>query len=300
MTNWVLNLSKGFGPSEQDVRGTEINYEYTVFPGGEPHIRLENYTPEYDETNHVIISHRIQSFNDLGKLLVSVDALRNIGNVSYITLILPYFPGARQDRVANSGEALTVKVYADIINSLNLNNVAIVDPHSDVTSALVNNVEVNNNTALISEVLVELNLVDTPCEINIVSPDSGANKKIKDLVISLSDEYPDHTFNIIKCDKTRDTKTGKITGFEVYTDSLSLLPTIIVDDICDGGGTFIGLAEELKKKDPLELTLVVTHGIFSKGFDDLNKYFRRIFTTDSFAGKRNSTVTEIKMHYGLH
>ena len=57
---------------------------------------------------------------------------------------------------------------------------------------------------------------------------------------------------------------------------------LIIDDICDGGGTFIGLAKELKQKNAGDLYLAVSHGIFSKGLEALNTYFTKLYTTDSF------------------
>ena len=70
---------------------------------------------------------------------------------------------------------------------------------------------------------------------------------------------------------------------------------LIVDHICDGGGTFIGLAEELKKKNAGKLFLAVSHGIFNKGFDDL-KCFDGIFTTDSFRDFEGEEVSQIKLN----
>ena len=87
---------------------------------------------------------------------------------------------------------------------------------------------------------------------------------------------------MVECSKSRDVKTGKLSGFKVYTDDLQGRDCIIIDDICDGGGTFMGLATALKQKNVGKLYLAVSHGIFSKGFDDLAQYFDAIFTTDSF------------------
>jgi len=57
---------------------------------------------------------------------------------------------------------------------------------------------------------------------------------------------------------------------------------LIVDDICDGGGTFLGLAEELKECNSGDLYLAVSHGIFSKGSQTLLDNFKSIYSTDSF------------------
>ena len=54
-----------------------------------------------------------------------------------------------------------------------------------------------------------------------------------------------------------------------------------MDDICDGGGTFLGLADELRKRNAGPLHLAISHGIFSKGTEVLRQKFDRLFTTDS-------------------
>ncbi len=257
----ILNLDKNFNP----ITGIEIQHETFTFSGGEPHIRI-NQTIDSDK---VIITHRLNSFNDLGILLVAVDAIKRLG-VKNIELIIPYFPAARQDRVMVSGEALTVKVYANIINELKLSKVTIFDPHSEVTSALLNDCYVINNHSFISKVTQQL-----PKELILISPDAGALKKIHKLAGHLID------YEVLECGKSRDVKTGALSGFKVPVKDLDNRNCLIVDDICDGGGTFLGLAKELKKCNAGDLYLAVSHGIFSKGTNELLESFKTVFTTDS-------------------
>jgi ribose-phosphate pyrophosphokinase len=70
----------------------------------------------------------------------------------------------------------------------------------------------------------------------------------------------------------------------------------MVDDICDGGGTFLGLAEELKSKNAGKLFLAVSHGIFSKGISKLSSMFENIFTTDSIKSMDESEITQIDLN----
>ena len=275
----ILNLDKNFNPFGND---NQINFQSFTFSGGEPHIKIES---NFDANQTVTITHRLNSFNDLGLLCVTVDALRRM-EVKTINLFIPYFPAARQDRVMIAGEPLSVKVYADILNAMNLNKVTVFDAHSEVTPALVNNCEVIPNHKFIAEVLKIIGN-----NIKLISPDGGALKKIYKV-----SEFLDG-IEVVECSKSRDVKTGKLSGFKVYDDNLQKQDCLIVDDICYGGGTFIGLAEELKKKNAGKLFLAVSHGIFNKGFDDL-KCFDRIFTTDSFRDFENNNVTQIKL-YGL-
>lgn len=279
-TIMILNLDKHFKPFE----GDEIQYDSFNFSGGEPHIKIRT---GFDITQNTLITHRLNSFNDLGLLCLAVDALKRMG-VHTIELFIPYFPAARQDRVMVKGEPLSVKVYADIINALALNKVTVFDPHSEVTAALLERCEIISNHLFIKEVLTKIR---NPALL--VSPDGGALKKIYKV-----SEYLGGV-EVIECSKSRDVKTGILTGFKVYADDLHGTDCLIVDDICDGGGTFIGLATELKNKNAGNLYLAVSHGIFSRGFEELGEYFKTVFTTDSFKNIENNSLVQIPIHQGF-
>lgn len=275
----VLNLDINFRPVANEK---EIEFQSFTFSGGEPHIKIN---PNFDVNEPVTITHRINSFNDLGLLLLTVDALRRM-NVKTINALIPYFPAARQDRLMIPGEPLSVKVYADVINSLQLDKVVVFDPHSEVTPALLNNVEVLYNFNFIKEVV---NRIGT--SIKLISPDGGALKKIYKVSEFLGG------IDVVECSKSRDVKTGKLSGFMVYDNDLQGSDCLIVDDICDGGGTFIGLAEALKNKNAGKLYLAVSHGIFSKGFNGMDTIFEKIFTTNSFKDFENERIEVVKINY---
>ncbi|MGG6231104.1 ribose-phosphate diphosphokinase [Tenacibaculum sp. SDUM215027] len=273
----ILNLDKNFTPY-----GTEnnIDYNFFTFSGGEPHIKIIS---KLESVTEVTITHRIQSFNDIGTLLLATDALKNMG-IKKLHVVLPYFPAARQDRLMVSGEPLSVKVYADIINAQNFESVTVFDPHSEVTPALLNNCRIIDNHKFIERITQQLsdNLL-------LISPDGGALKKIYKVAAYLQN------YEVVECSKSRNVKTGQLTGFKVYADDLQGKDCLIVDDICDGGGTFLGLAKELKTKNAGNLYLAISHGIFSKGFDELQKHFTKIFTTDSFKTIENDNCIQIEL-----
>lgn len=261
----ILNLDKNFQPFPNKKA---IHFEAFTFNGGEPHIRIQSDLREVEE---VLVTQRIRSFNDLGLLLVAIDALRCM-DISKISLYLPYFPAARQDRVMQQGEALSVKIYTNILNALHLHRIHIFDPHSDVTPALLDNCRVITNHQFIKQVIAKIEGMVT-----LISPDGGALKKVYKLAAALGGA------EVVECSKVRDTNTGALSGFQVYADDLEGKTCLIVDDICDGGGTFIGLAKQLKQKNAGTLYLAVSHGIFSKGFEELSEYFECIFATNTFS-----------------
>lgn len=266
----VLNLDINFRPFRDKEA---IEFESFTFSGGEPHIKILS---EIAEGQKVTVTHRIQSFNDFGLLLVAIDALKRM-DVKTIDVFIPYFSAARQDRVMVSGEALSVKVYAQILNSLGLNRITVYDPHSEVTPALLDNCKAISNHRFVEQVIADINE-----DIVLISPDGGALKKIYKLTKALGG------IEVIECSKARDVKTGAISDFKVYADDLKGKHCLVVDDICDGGGTFIGLAQELKKKNAGKLFLAVSHGIFNKGLERLSTYFDKIYSTDAFKTIENT------------
>jgi len=258
--------------------GEEIKFESFIFKGGEQHVKLLD-TDFYS----VKIKLFFEQSSDLIQLALITDALRRTGTISFC-LDIPYFPAARQDRVCNEGEPLSIKVYADFINNLKFDKVYIFDPHSDVTPSLINNVVVVNNHRFVSNVLNFIPDKDLQ-NIVLVSPDAGSNKKIYDLGKRLRLDYDENllpSVNVIRADKLRDISNGKIIETVVYTDSLFGKIALIVDDICSYGGTFCALAEKLKKLNADKVYLVVSH---FEGVADLQKLqdfgIDKVFTTNS-------------------
>jgi len=254
------------------------------FPAGEVSVKL----PEpFNNTNiqFVKVTAFLKSSDDILALLLTINAIKNkaqgivLGNLSSnrlyipfgITLRIPYFPYARQDRVCNEGEALSGRVMAELINNLNLNGVQIMHPHSDVVPALLNNCVIEYAYNLFENVFYEYD-EDNPTwdKVSLVSPDAGAAKYVSKLK-NLFDERWEIDVPLITATKVRDTKTGWITETKL-NDPVTKDIAIIVDDICDGGATFIPLAKALKEAGAKEVWLSVTHGIFSKGFDELSKH----------------------------
>lgn len=272
-----LNLDSQFAPF-----GEGISFESFLFKGGEPHIKILEALTEEDE---VMITCRASDFAVFGMMLLAADALRRFG-IKRMELFIPYFPAARQDRVMIPGEPLSVKVYADMVNAMNFDKVLIFDAHSEVTPALVNNAVVIPNHALVKKVLENRSLDD----LILVSPDGGALKKIYKLSQALGG------VQVVEASKKRDVKTGKLSSFHVYEDDLEGKTCVVVDDICDGGGTFLGLAEQLKLKGAGEMVIIVSHGIFSKGVDHLLPIYTEIYCSDSFSSRRDQGLRQIQLN----
>jgi len=224
--------------------------ELKKFAGGECHVK---FLEAFSEEDKVRINTRLNSSDDVMNLCLAVDALRNM-SVSYIEAFIPYIPYARQDRVMVPGEPLSIKVFAQIINSLSLDKVIVFDAHSDVSVALLNNCRNTPNHEMVKDLLKSFELKDFV----LVSPDLGAYKKIDKLAQKLG-----YKGEIVTGIKVRDLATGQIIKSDVNADDLKGQACLIVDDICDGGRTFMELATALKAKHAGELYFIASHGIFS-------------------------------------
>lgn len=254
-----------------------------TFRGGEVNITLAKEvlfalrTSSSDRFPSVQLVANVTSSNDLMALLLTVDAVRRIEHRAEISLMIPYFPYARQDRVCNDGEALSVAVMANLINSLNLQKVIIVDPHSTVTPALINNVVVQNQEYYLSNLLRSNSEggIKNHQDLWLMAPDQGAYKKVFD--IAAKHDFAGFLYAI----KDRDPKTMEIKNVQIQGD-VAGKHILVLDDICDGGRTFMELGKLLKEAGAASIQLFVTHGIFSYGINDLCELYDKIYTTDSF------------------
>uniref|UniRef100_A0AAU8GDS6 Ribose-phosphate pyrophosphokinase n=1 Tax=Salmonella phage vB_SEnST11_KE22 TaxID=3161173 RepID=A0AAU8GDS6_9CAUD len=227
-----------------------------TFKGGEEQVKIAlSYAPK-GSIGFVDITAKIKTSADVMALALLVDAcsrLDNLHNHAEFILHLPYIPYARQDRVVQPGEALSIKVFANIVNSLGFDKVIVDDPHSDVSAALLNNVRIRHQ----HELAASYSDVLAGRDVTIIAPDAGARKKAQKVSEHLR-------LPLVEAGKVRDVKTNEITGTAVFGD-VTGRECVIVDDICDGGRTFIALAQALKEKGAKRVILYVTHGIFSFG-----------------------------------
>lgn len=246
-------------------------YEKFKYPAGEIQVRLKvKLNPE----EAIKLIARIQSAEDFMETALLMDAINGVTlSVTPKTLLLPYFPYGRADRRFVDGDCSGLDVFARMLHSIPNWAVHTLDPHSNAT---LNWAKELSPMPFIRRAIYHFSKSE---DIVVLLPDKGAHERYNAIIKGF-----DHRVKILSCNKIRDPKTGKLSGFSVpKTEDLTdqsgePYPILIVDDICDGGRTFIGIAEQLAGYD---LGLYVTHGIFSKGVDELFKYFSEIYTTDS-------------------
>lgn len=252
----------------------KITYKLTEFSDTQSQIVLSVGSIYTDIKDVKIISR--MSWKDLQNIILATKALKRIG-IESIHLKIPYMLGARSDRVFEQGSTHYLKdIICPIINSLQFKSVSVLDPHSTVLQACLNNYKELPITHFYEWFIQECGIT-TDDKVNsfIISPDYGAINRTAFFTKKYGFE------KILNCSKIRDTHTGKIVATHIPITDFGKKDCIILDDICDGGTTFIELAKQLKERNAGKIILLVTHGIFSKGFYELFKYIDEIYTTNS-------------------
>lgn len=259
-------------------RPSELPLKQWNFPCGEAGIKIETNAFTFLADKDYTIQLLWEGDSDLMKLAQLVDALRN-ELAARITLSIPYFPYSRQDRRCFRGEGHALKVVGAFINSLDFDEVHTLDAHSYVLEAVVDRLKV------IPQGVCAYNL---PKHDILIAPDAGAAKK----VLTHSQVTQLETV-ALTADKQRDSN-GKIVSTILASPwQVADMSVCVVDDLCDGGATFIELGKVVKPFKPRELNLYVTHGFFTKGLDALKEIYNNIYVHNLMRPEFKGQVTEI-------
>lgn len=247
--------------------GYEVNVNLVgLYSDNTPMIKLGDFDPTRIHT--MVLRH--ETTIEFVAAMFLVDSIKARGGWVK-NLVLPYIPGARQDRINPTGDQLfAAKSFAEMINNRQFEKVLVLDPHSPVAPELIKN-------------SVEYPLTEVASRIwhgytGIIAPDKGAKARAEIFAAAMGKP-------IYYASKSRDVSTGRLSGFEV--DIPAGGHYLVVDDICDGGGTFVGLGEKIIEAGAYA-DLYVTHGIFAKGTRTLSNYYKNIYTTDSLRQTEHS------------
>lgn len=208
--------------------------------------------------------------------------------VKDISLKLPYIPNARQDRVKKDEDVFTLKYFSQIINSLGFKKVTVLDPHSYVSEALIDNVVIESPKPFVFRAIKKISEANKTAENNdgilMFYPDEGAMKRYSGMF-----DRP-YTFGI----KKRDWATGDILGLEVsgQKELVKGSTILIVDDICSRGGTFYHSAKALKELGADKIYLYISHceNTILEGEIIKSDLIERVYTTNSIFTKENEKI----------
>ena len=240
------------------------------FPDGTLLFKVEE---EVSKSTEALVEWYFENDREFVALMFLAKYLRDKG-VSKVHLYMPYIPNARQDRVKKAEDVFTLKYFAEVINSLNFTSVTVLDPHSSVSEALINNIRVESPKMYIDDVIKKIE--DREGELPIVCyPDEGASKRYSGMI-----KLP-YAFGI----KIRNWEDGKILGLDVVgaTNEIAGKNVLIVDDICSKGATFFYSAKKFKELGARNVYLYVSHceNTILEGELIRSNLLEKIFTTNS-------------------
>ena len=251
------------------IKLNDVSFDFKHFPDKTIHFNLAD--PGYAD-----ITWLYSDDSEMVNLYYLVSHLRSLG-LDRIELFMPYIPNARMDRIHHSDECFTLKYFANFINSLKFDKVMVYDPHSPVSEALIENIQVIRPVADIEFLLKKL-----PKNLTLFFPDDGAYKKYYDAF-----RMPT-AFGV----KNRDWETGKITSYNIAGEAKHMIaghPILIIDDICSRGGTFYYAAHALKEAGASNIFLCVSHcenSVLEPNFNgqslmDIPNLITEMYTTNS-------------------
>jgi len=229
------------------LNGKEI--KPTIFPDGTSQVwKLDNIEPV--KKNRVVWEFEnegeLMHVAQLGDLLHSVH--------SENSLHMPFLPYGRQDKKVRNDRTFALRTFCSILNTMPYKSITTFDAHSKLSMSL----GVVVNTRPIDEVREAIS--NSECNFACL-PDSGA-----------FDKYNSYLgMEFFGLNKTRNQLTGELKMEQMAGDYIKDKSVLIVDDICDGGGTFILAAKNMFEAGAKEVYLYVSHGIFSKGTDILKE-----------------------------
>ncbi|MHA2393568.1 MAG: ribose-phosphate diphosphokinase [Promethearchaeota archaeon] len=240
----------------QELGIEAINTEVKIFPDGENYLRINIEDETLIADKEIIIVHSTgpSSSEDqnsrLMELFMMIDAVKRMG-AAKIIVVAPYLAYARQDKVFRPGESQFAYVIFNIINSLGIDELYVVDIHApevlDFCSCKAINID---SMKLLADHIISKGARD----VVVVSPDKGAIERSKAFANHFGENVPVDVF-----EKERDVKTGDIK----MSGNLSLTgkDVVIADDIIATGGTMASAIELARKSGANKIYAIATHAL---------------------------------------
>lgn len=278
------------------VNGNPCRFTVSHFPDGSLNLGFEGCSFSLCESDVIeILWLKYTGDEELVELIYLVRYLRDKGNgrKCRIYLDMPYIPNARMDRVMNEGDVFTLKYFCEIINSLELDKVFVMDAHSNVSLGLLNNVIKGDVLSVIDSAV---KFINDP-NLILFFPDEGAHKRYHMGVLK---DY--HSFY---GQKVRRWEDGKILGLDIRSeyehnlDELNGATVLIVDDIISAGGTMYHSALKLKECGVDKIWCYTTH-LERITLEDENSKMNQLLddgTVEGILTYNNMGKAHRKVHY---
>lgn len=243
----------------------EVKFTTTIFPDGTSQVwKLEQLPVSClsDGDEEAKILWLFENEAELIHIVQLAELVQQEYNLEDITLVAPYLPYGRQDKEVSNQTSFALSTIKSILYNANICRIETFDAHSQ-----------SDMIYSISPRLFHKSVTNHDI---ICCPDAGAAERYK-----YNFELEKH--NHICFEKVRNQLTGEITGLKLLgSNNIKGRSILIVDDICDGGMTFIKVVEALKEYKPSSVDLAVSHGLFSRGKQILyDAGISNIYTTNS-------------------
>ncbi len=247
-----------------DSSGNVIPWDYNLFPDGQVQLKILRSLISNNESYSVKVSLPNTLILDL------FDQFMADFDVPHVTV--NYLYGARSDK-DTAGDYYVSKIPHRILNRLLDHNsgvnVDILAPHCDDIIGKQSFLQTNFDLP---------DCVDLSDYDLVVFPDESAYRRY-------SSQIGGSSFLI--CQKERDQETGKIISHNIPALPDHVKKVIVIDDLCDGGFTFISLARSLP--DNVDRHLFVFHGVFSNnGLEKVCDSYSKVFVSNSLPNYKES------------
>lgn len=244
-----------------NYRNSDVKYEIKAFPDGEPYFKLDPINRK--ETYQVIC--RITSPTELFRLMQIADILDRQEVIWDLRIM--YLMTQRNDRVIDFNEPFDLNIISGILKSFKCENIDIFELHSD---------------RLCHDISHKINMINfrwfEDCS-RIVYSDSYT------LCLPDKGAYLRYGGNGILLEKVRDLNDkGRLLKIDLAEVPDEINDKILVlDDLCDAGGTFILTAGLLREKFPnKQLDIFVSHMVNPKGIANLSVNYDNVYFTNSY------------------
>ena len=220
------------------------------------------------------------------ELLLLQDLLLS-NSAESVSFVLPNLLYSRQDRRDKPHVPISARALADSL-SPNIKRVLTMDLHSpQIQGFYDSSVPLENlySFPVVVSYLRKSSIIQNLDELVVVSPDAGGVKRAEDFSRRLKPRYP-----MAFLEKRRDTNGERKINKMILVGSVRGRDVLLIDDIIDSGGTLCKTASVLKKRGAGKLYCYGTHGLFTKGLDELSEYFDGIYCTNSYSNLDNYTI----------
>jgi ribose-phosphate pyrophosphokinase len=194
----------------------------------------------------------------LMELLLMIDAARRASAYKIIAVI-PYYGYARQDRKDRPRVAIGSKLVANLLTAAGADRVVTMDLHAPQIQGYFDiPVDHMDSSAIFIPYIESLNLEN----LTFAAPDVGSANRIREIATYFECE-------MVICDKHRK-RANEIASMRVIGD-VQDRDVVIIDDICDTGGTLVKSATMLKEKGARTVRALITHPVLSgKAYENIN------------------------------